>query len=325
LADADSPVLIVGELGSGRETIARLIHQLSVRSGFEFAKVNCAALPSDLLEAELFGYHRNGTGPSCVIPGKLELCEKGTILLGEIAEMPMSLQAKLLRVVQSRSFTRPGSEAVVPVDVRILISSTNNLEPAVSDNKLRKDLFYRLSTYTVRVPPVRERQQEVPNLLRYFMRHLSRQYALSPRVFSPSLLEACQNHDWPGNLREMEDFVKRFLLAGGRALTLRNEPPRQPADEELEPTEQNGLPPLTPQSHTEMSGANSLKSLVQMVKLEAERNAIAAALERTGWNRKAAARLLKVSYRTLLYKIEHYQMKPFDPSLLPGGAEARSD
>ncbi len=218
LAETDSPVLILGEIGSGKETTARLIHQLSLRSGFKFAKVNCSALPSDLLEAELFGYDRNGDGLPHVKSGKLELCGTGTLLLDEITEMPMSLQAKLLQVLQNKRFARPGSGTAVPVDVRILATSTTSLESAISDNKLREDLCYRLSNYTVRVPPLRERREEVPLLLHYFMRCLAKHYSLSPRAFSPAVLEACQAHSWPGNLRELENFVKRFLLAGGKEL-----------------------------------------------------------------------------------------------------------
>jgi len=325
LAEADSPVLILGETGSGKETTARLMHQLSVRSGFRFAKVNCAALPSDLLELELFGSGRNGAATSHIKPGKLELCEKGTILLDEITEMPISLQSRLLQVLQTRRFARPGGGGAVSVDVRILASSTTSLESAIAESKLREDLCYRLSAYTVRVPPLRERREEIGLLLHHFMRYLARQYALAPRSFSPAVLEACQSHRWPGNLRELENFVKRFLLAAGKEL---------PFAADAEPQRPAGRGPAQP-AHREaaaqaretdipVSGSDSLKSLVQTVKLEAEKNAIAAALERTGWNRKAAARLLKVSYRTLLYKIEQYQMKS-DSSLLTGGAAIRSN
>ena len=184
LAEIDAPVLILGESGSGKDTAARLIHERSVRSGFGFARVNCATLPSDLLETELFGCERNGTGLPQSKPGKLELCEKGTILLDEITEMPMALQAKLMDVLRTRQFVRPGNGAVVAVDVRILTASTTNVESAISENKLREDLYYRLSAYTIRVPALRERREEVPLLLHYFMRHVANHYALSPRSFS---------------------------------------------------------------------------------------------------------------------------------------------
>jgi DNA-binding NtrC family response regulator len=329
LAEIDAPVLICGESGSGKETAARLIHQLSVRSGFGFARVNCAALPSDLLETELFGCERNGTRLPQSKPGKLEFCEKGTILLDEIAEMPMTLQAKLLQVLRAKQFTRPGSGAVVAVDVRVLTASTTNVEPAISENKLREDLYHQLSAYTICVPAVRERREEIPLLLHHFMRHLASQYALSPRTFSLPVLEACQGYSWPGNLRELETFVKRYLLlAGGKDLAFAGEAePTCTIERDTLVLSRASAQPSSPAIRPDIgiSGSDSLKSLVQTVKLEAERNAIAAALERTGWNRKAAARLLRVSYRTLLYKIEQYQMRSPDSSLISGATGIRSN
>jgi DNA-binding NtrC family response regulator len=328
LAETDAPVLILGESGSGKQTTARLIHQLSVRAGFEFAKVNCAALPSDMLEAELFGYERNGPDGPQFKTGKLELCDKGSILLDEITEMPMTLQAKVLQVLQAKQFTRPGSGTPVEANVRVFAASTTNVEPAISENKLREDFYYSLSAYTIRVPALRERLEEVPLLLHYFMRHLAKHYGLSPRTFSPAVLEACQSHAWPGNLRELENFVKRYLLAGGKELTFGESSHAKSSNTEtitMSPSAATRPNPSPTSSQVEISGSDSLKSLVQTVKLEAERNAIAAALERTGWNRKAAARLLKVSYRTLLYKIEQYQMRAPDPALISSAAAFRGN
>jgi DNA-binding NtrC family response regulator len=309
LAEIDAPVLILGEKGSGKETAARLLHQLSVRSGFKFAKVNCAALPSDLLDQELFGFERGDAGPLQAKRGLLELCDKGTILLDEIGEMPLSLQSKLMQVMQGRRFPRPGSGASVGVDVRILASSAEALESAVADNKLREDLYHRLSTYTVRVPSMRERREELPLLLHQFMQSLARQYALAPRPLSPAVLEVCQAHHWPGNLRELESFVKRLLLAAGPQPGSITEEPQSIAARVTPLTREQTSVLGHFDAERNSSRLESLKSLVQTVKLEAERNAIASALEQTGWNRKAAARLLKVSYRTLLYKIEQYRMR----------------
>src|SRR5271167_892255 len=219
LAVTSVPVLILGESGSGKETAARLIHKLSVRSGFGFAKVNCAALPSDLLEIELFGCKRNGTEPPRVRPGRLELCDKGTILLDEITEMPMALQSKLLEVLQKKRFVRPGNGTSVEVDVRILATSTTSVESAISEKKLHEDFYYSLSAYTIHVPPLRQRREEVPLLLRHFMQHLAKRYGLAPRSFPPGVLGACQSHSWPGNLRELENFVKRYLMGGGKEPT----------------------------------------------------------------------------------------------------------
>jgi two-component system response regulator AtoC len=330
LAEANVPVLMLGESGSGKETTARLLHKLSVRSGFEFAKVNCAALPSDLLETELFGHERNGTTePARTRPGKLELCEKGMVLLEEITEMPMSLQANLLQVLDNKRFVRPGTTSVVEVDVRILAASTTNIENAISENRLRPDLYYRLSAYTICVPPLRQRREEIPLLLRHSMHKLARQYGLSPRIFSPAVIEACRSYSWPGNLRELENFVKRYLMVGDIELTFDKSRTEleygSPKTSLTVPRNLNQPAPSLVQSRVGASGSDSLKSLVQSVKLEAERNAIAAALDKTGWNRKAAARLLKVSYRTLLYKIEQYRMKASESVPFPGSNGSRSN
>jgi DNA-binding NtrC family response regulator len=329
LAEINVPVLIMGESGSGKETTARLIHQLSVRSGFGFAKVNCAALPSDLLQAELFGSERNGNGlPK---PGKLELCDKGTILLDEITEMSITLQTKLLQVLQTRQFVRPGGVTPVDVDVRIVASSTTSVEPALSENKLSEELYYHLSAYSIQVPPLRQRRDEIPSLLRHFMHRVARHYGLTPRSFSPAVLAACQAYTWPGNLRELENFVKRYLMAGGQELSLGGNTlgPQQVETEEfpavMSPRAVHTLASRTAPVAVPAQNSDSLKSLVQSVKLEAEKNAIAAALEKTGWNRKAAARLLKVSYRTLLYKIEQYQMRASDTAVFPAGNGVRNN
>ena len=311
LAQASVPVLILGESGSGKDTAARLIHKLSVRSGFTFLKVNCSALPGDLLETELFGYERSdSTGSVRSKAGKLELSEKGTVLLNEIAEMPTSVQSKLLQVLQNKQFFRPGSGATVEVDVRVLAATSDNVERALSEKKLREDLYYRLSAFTIQTPPLRQRRDEIPLLLRHFMHHLAKHYGLPPRTFSPTVLDACHAYSWPGNLCELEEFVKRYLMMGDRELIFAT--PKS----EHESTNGNSAGRSKParailvaeDDGERSSSTTSLKSLVQSVRCEAERNAIATALEKTGWNRKAAARLLKVSYRTLLYKIEQYHM-----------------
>ncbi len=328
LAQANVPVLILGENGSGKDTAARLIHKLSVRSGFKFLKVNCAALPGDLLETELFGYERNDSAGSMRSkPGKLELCEKGTVLLDEITEMPTSVQSKLLQVLQNKMFFRPGSGARVEVDVRILASTSADIERALSEKKLREDLYYRLSAFTVQAPPLRQRKDEIPILLRHFMHHLAKHYGLPPRTFSPAVLEACHAYSWPGNLRELEEFVKRYLVMGDKELifaTAKSEPKPangKPGNGHTMETSESAREAINDDGNGERSATpNSLKSLVQSVRFEAERTAIATALEKTGWNRKAAARLLKVSYRTLLYKIEQYHMSSSEayPTTFPG-------
>ncbi len=310
LAQAHVPVLILGEPGSGKGTIARLIHERSVYSGFKFLRVNCAEMPADLLEIELFG-RANGSNGSSKGSGKLEVGQKGTVLLDEITEMPIALQSRILKVLQENRFSRSGDAKPVEVEVRILAASSDKLDRALAEKRLHADLYYRLSAFTVNIPPLRQRKEEIKLLLRYSMHKVAKYYRLPPREFTQSALDACQNYSWPGNLKELETFVKRYLIAGDEELTLsgletgpRMISPglhRQPsnlalsAHEEVDAGEEGSLP-------------KSLKSMIQSVRWETERNAIAAALEKTGWNRKAAARLLGVSYRTILYKIEQYHM-----------------
>ena len=308
LAQVGAPVLISGENGTGKDLAARLIHKLSVRSGFRFLKINCAILPGDVLESELFGV-ANANGHAK--PGKLELCQRGTLLLDDITEMPLGLQAKLLHVLRDGYFVRQGGENRIEMDVRILAATQVSLEHAMAERKLREDLYYCLSAYTVHVPALRQRKEEIPLLLSYFMNMLARRYSLPARILSPKVLDACQRHSWPGNLRELEKFAKRYLVIGDA------EAGQGTLDPDGDMAFWNSYQPpaaeksvRTLEAAEPQSGISGLKSLVQSVKGEAERNAIATALERARWNRKSAARLLKISYRTLLYKIEQYHMSP---------------
>ena len=237
--------------------------------------------------------------------------------------MPLGLQSKVLQVLQDKQFVRPGEARPVRADVRILATSSAKLDRALAEKQLRQDLYYRLSAFTVHVPPLRQRKEEIKVLLQYSMHKLARHYGLPPREFSSSVLKACVSHSWPGNLEELETFVKRYLVAGDKEFILS----WQESDSSDSEGNGNGgrfssfhpSAPLHSQVETESGGTEpkSLKSLIQSVKSEAERNAISAALEKTRWNRKAAARLLKVSYRTLLYKIEHYHMSASEPYIAP--------
>ena len=311
LAQTDAPVLILGELGCGKRTVARLIHKLSVRSGFDFLRVHCAEMPAELLEIELFGRaHAGGQGAGNWAgrfgAGKLEAGRKGTLLLEEITEMPLGLQARLVQFLQERQGLLPGEDISVAANVRILAATGAKLDRALAEKRLREDLYYRLSAFTVHVPPLRQRKDEIKVLLRYSMHKLSRHYGLAEREFTPAILDACVAYSWPGNLQELDAFVKRYLIAGDKEGILIG----QEADSRSVPAQLFEMPaaPRAESGDAAEDAPESLKLLVQSVKSEAERNAIAAALEKTAWNRKAAARLLKVSYRTLLYKIEQYHM-----------------
>jgi two-component system, NtrC family, response regulator AtoC len=334
LAKSDVPVLIVGERGAGKYTVASLIHKLSVRSGFKLLRVNCAAMPEADLEAELFGPDRAGAARATSL-GKFAAGEKGTILLEEIADMPAGVQLRLLQVLQNHEQRSPAGNEAMP-EVRILASSSANLDRALAEKQLREDLYHRLSGFTLQVPALRQRKEEVATLLRYFMHNLARHYGLPPRGFSSNMLMACQQYSWPGNLRELEAFVKRYLVAGDQELTLGEiavDGAGRAANVAAARIGNMGATALEKGARdTAAARPESLKSLVQGVKWEAERTAIGAALTRTGWNRKAAARLLKVSYRTLLYKIEQYHMRapqgylsPLPAGEFPGYEEGKGN
>jgi len=310
LSQADVPVLITGEAGSGRATVARLIHSLSLRSSFPFMTVDCGALTGDLLESELFGSEHTGvSGQPEPTLGKFEQCARGTVLLEDFEAMPTAVQQRLLNLLQTRELVRCGGRTRLHVDARIVAATDDDMETAVTEKRADQELYHRLSAFQLHVPPLRERREEVPLLLGHFMNRLTRHYGVPAPRFSSALVEACQRYPWPGNLRELENFVKRFLAVGDE----------QAALEELQlQSNLDGADRHTNGSGAEAVRANgsateensSLKVLVRNAKGEAERNAIAQALDQTHWNRKAAAQLLHISYRGLLYKIDEYHLAP---------------
>jgi two-component system response regulator AtoC len=313
LSQTDVPVLITGEAGSGKATAARLIHSLSIRSSFEFTRVSCAALTADMLESELFGYeHANGNGRLESRPGKFEQCAKGTILLEDFEAMPGPVQMRLLRLLQTKEFVRFGGQSPIRIDVRIIASTQGNLDLAVAEKRVHEELYYHLSAFQLHVPALRERREEVPLLLGHFMNRLTRRYGVPAPHFSGALLDACQNYAWPGNLRELEVFVKRFLVFGDEAAAVEelNSHPQGNGHGNGGTTGNGHVHEVAKNGHTSGEEQSSLKLLVRNAKGEAERSAIAHALEETRWNRKAAARLLSISYRALLYKIQEYRLVP---------------
>src|SRR5215472_3948864 len=215
VARADIPLLILGESGTGKEILALYTHMMSSRSQKMFMKVNCAAVPADLLESELFGYEQGAfTGAVKTKPGKFEVCSGGTIFLDEIGEMPAILQAKLLQVLQDGTFSRLGSRSPMKVDVRVIAATNINMKEAMANKTFREDLYYRLNGFTLNIPPLRERREEIPVLAEYFMRKGARRYGRDPLPFSPRLLDTLSAHNWPGNLRELENVVNRYLVLG---------------------------------------------------------------------------------------------------------------
>src|SRR5664279_643779 len=299
VARFDFPVLLLGESGTGKEVLAQLIHKYSERAHRTFLKVNCAAMPSELLESELFGYEPGAfTGAVKAKPGKFEICNKGTILLDEIGEMSPALQAKLLQVLQDGQFSRLGGRHSVKVDVRVLAATNINMAAGIANKSFREDLYYRLSSFVMNMPSLRERKEEIPMMLRHFMIQVAERYACPLLPLSSRLVRACENYPWPGNVRELENFVKRYLVLGDE----------DGAVTELENGSEKVVAPITP------LGPNvqrpDLKQIVKSLKNGAEMEAIAQALEENGWNRKRAAGVLNISYKALLYKIRQYDIRP---------------
>jgi DNA-binding NtrC family response regulator len=297
IAKVNVPVLLLGESGVGKEILGRLIHKMSIRAHRAMVKVNCAALPADLLESELFGYEAGAfTGASKSKPGKFELAHKGTIMLDEIGEMSAGLQAKLLHVLQDGTFSRLGGRGNVSVDARVLAATNIDVKKAIAERKLREDLYYRLNAFTITVPPLRERREEIPVLLRYYMNNLARQFGKNALPISDRLTQECLRYHWPGNLRELGNLVKRYLVLEDENMLV----------DELQNKSRDG----STDEEAASSGRGGLKALVRSLKDDAEAKEIQRALEDSNWNRKLAAAQLNISYKALLYKIKQHGLSP---------------
>ena len=302
LADIDANVLILGESGTGKEIVARLIHKHSKRSKEKLLKVNCAALPTELLESELFG-HRHGafTGAINDRAGKFEQANRGTLLLDEIGEIGVQMQAKLLHVLQDGQFARLGAQETTRVDVRVLAATNIEMESALLDKDFREDLYYRLSVFTIKVPPLRERREEIPYLIEEIIRRAPAEMTKGFGSCLPSrLMDAARRYDWRGNLRELRNFVTRTIVMRDT----------EAAAQELEA--KASLPDsfAPPIEDVDPSKCVGIRSVVREVKARAEVQMIQNALEACGWNRRRAAQNLNMSYRGLLYKIQEHSLRP---------------
>ena len=309
IAEYDIPVLILGESGSGKEVVARFLHSRSDKARRPFLKVNCAALPGPLLESELFGYERGAfTGAVRSNPGKFEICNSGTILLDEIGEISPALQAKLLHVLQDRTVCRLGGSTPIQVGARVIAATNVDIHDALESGALRQDLYYRLNTFVLRIPPLRSRPEEIPVLLGHFIERFARLYGCPVVPASQRLIAACLEYSWPGNVRELQSFTQRFLIQG---------------DEERSLQELRGSGrvmtggPIEADSPADSSRTN-LKKLGRQVKSSAEKPAIEKILQETHFNRKAAARRLQISYKGLLRKLREYDLDG-KTARLPGG------
>jgi len=297
VANTDVTIFIQGESGVGKEVVARSIHINSVRRDKPFVKVNCAALPQELLESELFGYEKGAfTGAYRQKPGKFELADGGTIFLDEIGDINPSLQAKLLQVLQDREFSRLGGKKDLKVDVRVLVATNRNIEEAVMEGRFREDLYYRLNVVNITVPPLRERKEEIPLFVEYFLKRFSEKYQKKVKWISESMMRSLMAHSWSGNIRELQNVIQRYLVLGNEEeivseLWLSGK-------KEKTPLEGDG------EEATFISRPLSLKKVQKDAARKAESEIILKALEMTHYNRKKAAQLLNISYKSLLYKIK---------------------
>ena len=296
VAETNATVLIRGESGTGKEVVARMIHENSLRTERPFVKVNCAAIPNELLESELFGYEPGAfTGAHRQKLGKFDLANKGTIFLDEISEMHPALQAKLLHVLQDGEFSRLGGKRDIGVDVRVLAATNKPLERNVAEGVFREDLFYRLNVVTVHIPPLRERIEEIPVFLEFFFQKYCEYYGKQPARFSDYALQRMMEYAWPGNIRELENLVKRYVILGSEEVI----------SNDLQPRENDFIA-----SDINLDGPISLKKLTRQATRALERKIILKVLHNHHWNRKQAAKTLNISYRALLYKIRDAGLPP---------------
>ena len=315
LAPVDVPVLILGESGVGKDIIANLLHMHSMRAQHPFVSVNCAALPSELLESELFGYEAGAfTGAVKPKPGKFEIANGGSILLDEIGEMSAAMQAKLLHVLQDGRFSRLGSRTSSQVEVRVLAATNVDIEHAIAEKTFREDLYYRISAFVIKVPPLRERKEEIPALVSEMLARQAAAFRKDPVFVSPSLMSLLQEYDWPGNLRELFNVVVRMevlqntdAVYGEITQKIRN---RVATDTSFFRS-------------TPADGEDSMRSLVRQAKDETEKKLIQVALNEAGWNRRHACQKLGISYRGLLYKIQQYGLREPQRSFKPQSVDHR--
>jgi two-component system response regulator AtoC len=294
-ARVDITVLVTGETGTGKDLVARGIHNLSSRRAGPFVKVNCAAVPRELLESELFGHERGAfTGAHKLKVGKFEEAHRGTIFLDEIGDLHPALQAKLLHVLQDGDFSRVGGRSTLKVDVRVIAATNQELERAVNEKRFREDLYYRLNVIQIVVPPLRERAEEIPVLIDYFVKVYSKLFRREGFFVPPSVVDRLVQQRYPGNVRQLENLIKRMIVLGDPFLT------RVPGLERGQPAE--AAP--SPRPGAVLLPEFSLKEIGRKAALAAERDAIWTVLEHTAWNRVRAAKALQISYRALLYKMK---------------------
>jgi len=299
VADSELTVLIRGESGTGKEIVARMLHTLSSRKNEPFIKVNCAAIPRELLEAELFGYEKGAfTGAHKTKPGRFETANKGTIFLDEIGDMPLELQSKLLQVLEQYEFIRVGGIRNIKVDTRIVCATNRDLNKALKEQTIREDLFYRLNEVTINLPPLREKREDIALLIEHFLQSYKTLYNKQYRPLSSKTIQLMQEYDWPGNVRQLENLIKQVVVREDEEII---------RDTIKTPSVHTGSY-TAPETSTPQAKIYSLKKRVGDTVAHEEKALISEVLSKTNWNRRKAAQLLEISYRSLLYKIKEYQL-----------------
>src|SRR5256885_2001890 len=289
LATAEVPLLIQGESGTGKEVICRFIHSRSPWSGGPYVKVNCPAIPGTLLESELFGYEKGAfTGAFGAKPGRVEMAHRGTLFLDEISELDLSLQSKLLQLLQDGQCCRIGAQEDKKVEVRVVCATNRNLESEIEGGTFRQDLYYRINVVNLRMPSLRERRGDIEELASYFLEFYNRKYNCRARPISNEVMSVLQKYHWPGNIRELENLIKRYVILGQEEVITNDLVAREPDF-------------FNPE--ISFDGPISLKKMTRQAVRELERKVILKVLQQHHWNRKQAARTLSISYRALLYKI----------------------
>jgi DNA-binding NtrC family response regulator len=301
-ATTDTTVLLEGESGTGKELFARSLHALSPRADAPFVAINCAAIPENLLETELFGYEKGAfTGAAGRKPGKFEMAHRGTLFLDEIGDLPMSLQAKILRALEEKRFERVGGTALLQVDVRLVAATNKGLRAAVAARRFREDLYFRLSVFPITIPPLRDRPGDIPVLARYFVDRFCRDLKKRPFTLSPPALEQLQTYRWPGNVRELQNCIERaVILADGDTILPRH-------------LNLSFAAPLTdenaPSVWAEFDLSGTLAEVTRRASTEVEKVKIEEVLREAGGNRGRAAELLQIGYKALLSKLKEHRIE----------------
>ena len=283
------PILLTGEGGTGKEAVARWVHANSDYSSGEFVKVNCAAIPGALLESELFGYEKGAfTGANFAKPGRVEVAHRGSLFLDEIADLDLNLQSKLLHFLQDGSFSRIGDNIERKIDTRLLCATNKDLETETREGRFRQDLFYRIHVFRLKLPPLRERLEDIAMLAEFFRVNFQKQFGLPAKPIPAETFEYLQKLPWPGNVRELSNMIARYVLVGPEAAAGAENFPKRLRTSFSEAANGSGLP---------------LKKLAKNAIKEVERNVILETLRANHWNRRKTAQELKISYRALIYKI----------------------